>query len=107
MFVSLEELYYSWRMLHFQNTRKNFFNIPIKFRFCKRLGWSATERDGQTSSIIIKREYFHFSKTSQNIGWMAKSMERVEAGKSRIGSGAGNHPLEIYAALSAAFMPIA
>jgi len=38
---------------------------------------------------------------------MAKSMERVEAGKSRIGSGAGNHPLEIYAALSAAFMPIA
>jgi len=26
-------------------------------------------------------------------------MERVEAGKSHIGSGVGNHPLEIYAAL--------
>ena len=34
-------------------------------------------------------------------------MERVEAGKSHIGPGVGNHPLEIYAALSAAFMPIA
>jgi len=34
-------------------------------------------------------------------------MERVEAGKLHIGSGVGNHPLEIYAALSAAFMPIA
>jgi len=34
-------------------------------------------------------------------------MERVEAGKSHIGSGVGNHPLEIYAALSAAFKPIA
>jgi len=32
-------------------------------------------------------------------------MERVEVGKLRIGSGVGNHPLEIYAALSAAFMP--
>ena len=34
-------------------------------------------------------------------------MERVEAGKSHIGSKVGNHPLEIDAALSAAFMPIA
>jgi len=34
-------------------------------------------------------------------------MEKVEAGKSLIGSGVGNHPLEIYAALSAACMPIA
>jgi len=34
-------------------------------------------------------------------------MERVEADKSHIGSGVGNHPLEIYAALSEAFMPIA
>jgi len=34
-------------------------------------------------------------------------MKRVEAGKSHIGSAVGNHPLEIYAALSAAFMPIA
>ena len=34
-------------------------------------------------------------------------MEKVEAGKTRIGSGVGNHPLEIYAALSAAFLPIA
>jgi len=34
-------------------------------------------------------------------------MERVEEGKSHIGSGLGNHPLEIYAALPAAFMPIA
>jgi len=34
-------------------------------------------------------------------------MERVEAGKSHMGSGIGNRPLEIYAALSAAFMPIA
>jgi len=34
-------------------------------------------------------------------------MEEVEAGKSHIGSGVGNHPLEIYVALSAAFMPIA
>jgi len=33
-------------------------------------------------------------------------MERVEAGKSHTGSGVGNHPLEIYAALSAAFLPI-
>jgi len=81
MFVSLEELYYSWRMLHFQNTRKNFFNIPIKFRFCKRLGWSATERDGQTSSIIIKREYFHFSKTSQNIGWLNLWKELKQASR--------------------------
>jgi len=32
-------------------------------------------------------------------------MERVEAGKSDIGSGVGNHPLEIYAALSTAYMP--
>jgi len=28
---------------------KNFFSIPIKFLFCKSLGWSATKRDGQTS----------------------------------------------------------
>jgi len=34
-------------------------------------------------------------------------MERVETGKSHNGSGVGNHSLEIYAALSAAFMPIA
>jgi len=34
-------------------------------------------------------------------------MERVEAGKLHIGSGVGNHPREIYAASSAAFMPIA
>jgi len=34
-------------------------------------------------------------------------MERVEAGKSHIGSGVGNHPLGIYAALSAVCMPIA
>jgi len=34
-------------------------------------------------------------------------MERVEAGKSHIGSGVGNHRLQIYAALFAAFMPIA
>jgi len=34
-------------------------------------------------------------------------VERVEEGKSHIGSGIGNHPLEIYAALSAAVMPIA
>jgi len=34
-------------------------------------------------------------------------MESVEAGKSHIGSGVGNYPLEIYAALSAAFRPIA
>jgi len=34
-------------------------------------------------------------------------MERVEAGKSHIGSGVGNHPLEIYTAVSAAFMSIA
>jgi len=34
-------------------------------------------------------------------------MERVKAGKSHIGPGVGNHRLEIYAALSAAFMPIA
>jgi len=34
-------------------------------------------------------------------------MERVEAGKLHIGSGVGNHPLEIYAALSVVFMPIA
>jgi len=34
-------------------------------------------------------------------------MEEVEAGKSHIGSGVGNHPREIYVALSAAFMPIA
>ena len=53
---------------------KNFFSILIKFLFCKRLGWSATERDGQTSPekklyMLIKREYFRFFKTSQNIGW--------------------------------------
>jgi len=29
---------------------KNFFNIPIKFLFCKRLGWSSTEHDAQKSS---------------------------------------------------------
>ena len=34
-------------------------------------------------------------------------MKRGEAGKSLIGSRVGNNPLEIYAALSAAFMPIA
>jgi len=34
-------------------------------------------------------------------------MERVEAGKSHIGSGVGNHPVEIYSALSEALMPIA
>ena len=34
-------------------------------------------------------------------------MDRVEADKSHIGSGEGNHRLEMYAALSAAFMPIA
>jgi len=34
-------------------------------------------------------------------------MERVETGKSHIGSGVGNHLLEIYAALSAAFVQIA
>jgi len=34
-------------------------------------------------------------------------MERVEAGKSHIAFGVGNHPHEIYAALSAAFIPIA
>jgi len=34
-------------------------------------------------------------------------MERVEAGKSHIGSWVGNRPLEIRAALPAAFMPIA
>jgi len=34
-------------------------------------------------------------------------VERIEAGKSHIGSGVGNHHLEIYAALSEAFMPIA
>jgi len=34
-------------------------------------------------------------------------VERVEAGKSHIGSGVGNHPLEIYAVLSQAFMPMA
>jgi len=50
MFVFLEELYYSWRMLHFQNMRKNVFSISIKFFFCKSLGWSATKRDGHTAS---------------------------------------------------------
>ena len=29
---------------------KNLFSIPIKFFFCKSLEWSATKRDGQTSS---------------------------------------------------------
>jgi len=29
---------------------KHFFSIPIKLFFCKSLGWSATKRDGQTSS---------------------------------------------------------
>jgi len=27
----------------------NFFSIPIKFLFCKSLGWSATKRDGEMS----------------------------------------------------------
>jgi len=34
-------------------------------------------------------------------------MERVEAGNSYTGSGVRNYPLEIYAALSTVFMPIA
>jgi len=50
MFAFLEELYFSWWMLHFQNLLENFFNMPIKFLFCQSLGWSATKRDGQTSS---------------------------------------------------------
>jgi len=29
---------------------KNFFSIPMKFLFCKSLGWSATKHDRQTSS---------------------------------------------------------
>ena len=49
-FLKSYVLYYSWRMLHFQNMRKKFFSIPIKFLSCKSLGWSATKRDGQTSS---------------------------------------------------------
>ena len=111
----LEELYYNWRVLHFQNMRKKFlFSIPIKFLFCKSLGWSATKRDGQTSSdktvglYVNENGIFSFFQNQPKY-WMeqAKSMERVEAGKSHIGYGVGNHPLEIYAALSAAFMPIA
>jgi len=34
----------------FRICANNFFSIPIKFLFCKCLGWSAMKRDGQTSS---------------------------------------------------------
>jgi len=48
----------------FRTCAKNFFSFPIKFLFCTSLGWSATKRDGQTSSenlyMLIKREYFRF-----------------------------------------------
>jgi len=53
---------------------QNFFSIAIKFLFCKSLGWSASKRDGQTSSektvayMLIKREHFRFFKTGQNVG---------------------------------------
>jgi len=50
MFVYLEELYYSWKVLHFQNMRKKFIQHPDQIPFCKSLGWSATKCDGQTSS---------------------------------------------------------
>jgi len=33
MFVFLEELYYSWRMLHFQNMRKKFLQYPDRIPF--------------------------------------------------------------------------
>jgi len=112
MFVFLEELYYSWRMLHFQNLRKKFLQHPDQIPLLQSLGWSATKRDGQTSSektvYVNQTGIFSFFQNQPKC-WMeqAKYMERVEAGKSHIGSGVANHPLEIYTALSAAFMPIA
>jgi len=91
---------------------KNFFSILIKFLFCKSLGWSATKRDGQTSSektVYVNQTGIFQLFQNQPKYWMeeAKSTKRVEAGKSHIGSGVGNHPLEIYTTLSPAFMPIA
>ena len=91
---------------------KQFLSIPIKFLFCKSLGWSATKWDGQTSSektVYVNQTGIFSFFLNQPQCWMeyAKSMETVKAGKSDIGSGVGNHLLEIYAALSAAFMPIA
>jgi len=91
---------------------KNFFSILIKFLFCKSLGWSATKRDGQTSSektVYVNQTGIFQLFQNQPKYWMeeAKSVERVEAGKSHFGSGVGNHPLEIYTTLSPAFMPIA
>jgi len=45
-----EELYIAGGCYIFRMCIKNFFSIPIKFFFCKSLGWSAMKRDEQTSS---------------------------------------------------------
>jgi len=51
----------------FRICERKFFSIPIKFLFCKSLGWSATKRDRQASLkklyMFIKRKYFRFFKT--------------------------------------------
>jgi len=88
--------------------RKKFLQHPDQIPFLQKFRMVCHKRLLKKLYMLIKREYFRFFKTSQNVGWnRIKCIERVEASKSHIESGVGNHTLEIYAALSTAFMPIA
>jgi len=51
---------------------------------------------------------FSFFQNQPNVGWNRLNLWKELKQASRIlDLGFGNHPLEIYAALSAAFMPVA
>jgi len=67
MFVFLEELYYSWRMLHIQNLRKQFLLHPNQTPFLQEF-WSATKLVEKTSSkktvYVNQKGIFRFFKTT-------------------------------------------
>jgi len=89
---------------------KNLFSISIKFLFCKSFGWSATKRDGQTASekmsMLIKREYFRFFKTSKHVGWNRLNLSKELKQASRILDLGLETPLLKFTQLYL-FMPIA
>jgi len=88
---------------------KTVFSIPIKFFFFKRIRMAHYEM-WQTHIILkymlIKRAYFQLFEASHNVK-RNKSMENAKVAKSHIGSGVQNCMLEIYAAFSAASVPVA
>ena len=58
-----------------------FITILIKFLFWKSLGWSATKRDGQTSSektayVNQTGVFSFFFKTSHNVGWNTLNLRK-------------------------------